>query len=1275
MGGRQAFAAGSLLQQVPPPPSLAGDQEFDNCGIHIPDMAAEDEEESDDDGGGKPASVPERRLLSRVRTQRVCLQKPTTGSKRTSNKSGPRERLERYQGKTACIPSFASDLDGDSTDEDSNHGDGWVIEHNFHLNQNPDRNVTKLGNSTATVGNSFALASQVDGQPDAEMELGTMEEKLASDPPEDISFPLDIQDSMEFVANASDRSMAELYALTDQAGAPRHLMDDIISTMKREKEQRNFSPFMPGITTRKHFFSRVSRKTSYQPPFGINITLESGQKVVVRRFDYLNDLEEKLVSEVYSNLDNIRCDMRHPFANIPPPLDDKQAPHLLDFSWYRDTYNSKFLPMIGGSQFDPWYHLLTLSFYTDATSRALRSIEPVALVDSRLTDVAKRDPNNWIIIGYMPYIEAYSSATRRAYQSRAASTDMTARDYHLCMTVLLEPLLDFVNRKPKLMIRRGQVLRSLKIVTEFSVFTLDNKAADMVCARLKNMQPGSVRMTRRCYCNFDDTAKPLHGCFPVDAYFVQALSQAALGCTYGCFGVDNADVNVPVDDQPHIRNLIKARMGVREGNALAKNMTINDAVNLPSIPLSENLDSWLQYLDIFTNKVNRDAAIKARGVRERLSESILRQVFGSKAVDNPFARLPYGANINGIHSVTTADILHTMKSGVIQHFLNLVIGPMTDGSKAAIDRHVEQMFAKGLNRSGEASNYPRVSFRKGFTKLTELTGSERVGQLFVLAFLLRTKKGRKLLLPRLAANFDENKNKNRDKTVAVEGASRKRKRIAPAAGPHATSIANAGTGLSRDEALQFLRLDKLVVEMEKVHSLPHNLHVRLEEVLKEFLTKDCRQKLYKHKTRILQLPMAISMDYRCSIEPTGSRVDRNHHEQSQQVVMFPPSTIHFDCQTAGVHRTCTLSIDHLSYLCETLLTYWAFLEYADREMLSTENISRASANLELMRRVLVNGTSRGFGTNGYSYQKFIEMFHLLMETPVYGRASGRDTNDGERHLKVWAVRPAKTAQKRDDGTFTGQISIRRAESEVLGKILKSNRVQNRKAGGQPTHNGSKSVGRYRVQSENEGTYLSFRTGKNKDISFEVDPLIVHWLSNETPLLEDETAEPIYMYTKTELADGSIIRCHPDFEGRGPRYDCVSIQEQLGGQMIIRPARVVALLHMLDEVNIGCDAPANAALVMKVIENDASHVDNSQLFRKWTWASDKVGDVYHSRLHLVPMTSIKRTIYCIDEVPCRSLTKPSLDSFRTLECRHLRTEWASQFLTKSSSYLHKKMQGI
>jgi hypothetical protein len=78
------------------------------------------------------------------------------------------------------------------------------------------------------------------------------------------------------------------------------------------------------------------------------------------------------------------------------------------------------------------------------------------------------------------------------------------------------------------------------------------------------------------------------------------------------------------------------------------------------------------------------------------------------------------------------------------------------------------VFCEGHNRSSEKKTYPRVSFTRGYTQLTRLSADERVGQLFVLAVLLQTKHGRKVLEPRFDFDFDTKRDSAKNCLAGVQ---------------------------------------------------------------------------------------------------------------------------------------------------------------------------------------------------------------------------------------------------------------------------------------------------------------------------------------------------------------------------------------------------------------------------------------------------------------------------------------------------------------------------
>ena len=93
-------------------------------------------------------------------------------------------------------------------------------------------------------------------------------------------------------------------------------------------------------------------------------------------------------------------------------------------------------------------------------------------------------------------------------------------------------------------------------------------------------------------------------------------------------------------------------------------------------------------------------------------------------------------------------------------------------------------------------------------------------------------------------------------------------------------------------------------------------------------------------------------------------------------------------------------MDQLSYIVETLLSYWLFVEYGSKLMQNPDNLKTTFQQLELFRNVISNGIDCSLGTNGWKFPKWIEICHLLLEILIYGPPRTHDTNFSEKHLKI-----------------------------------------------------------------------------------------------------------------------------------------------------------------------------------------------------------------------------------------------------------------------------------
>jgi hypothetical protein len=415
----------------------------------------------------------------------------------------------------------------------------------------------------------------------------------------------------------------------------------------------------------------------------------------------------------------------------------------------------------------------------------------------------------------------------------------------------------------------------------------------------------------------------------------------------------------------------------------------------------------------------------------------------------------------------------------------------------------------------------------------------------------------------------------------------------------------------------------------------------------------------------------------CEVKVTTK--EEREREQEKFLEAFPPSSVLFNVDESRKGNSIGLDIDQLSYVVETLLSFWAFVEYAPREDMTPAKVAVASQSLELLRQVLVKGVDRGESTHGWSFQKFVEMYHLIIETPIYGRGSSKDTNVTENLLKGWAVRPSKTAQKREDSIFTGQISLRHAEERMIDRILRSNRIQEKNKRMQKhtdflvdinqeddtTETRSNDViarGLYRLEIKEDGSFQYLPKG----LPFEIDPEVTLFLIRNHGCEEGVMAVTISLYTEMRLHDGQLVRAHPNYNGDGCWYDTFILDG--------RPAKIVAIFK---DPDMEGDLPTHILVQPALKQTQLEKENSSQLFEQWRWRSKETneGGLYGPRLQSVQIQegTINDLVYCIDLCPSRgSLSRQRKEDFGFVHALDPRTDWSLAFLN-SQVHLSKKMK--
>src|SRR5687768_9359198 len=98
-------------------------------------------------------------------------------------------------------------------------------------------------------------------------------------------------------------------------------------------------------------------------------------------------------------------------------------------------------------------------------------------------------------------------------------------------------------------------------------------------------------------------------------------------------------------------------------------------------------------------------------------------------------------------------MMHGFEEGIIPYILHILFDPMPVSMQSDIDLYMEFILSKSNLRSSERDFFPKENFTWGFTRLTLLTASEKVGALMALVLFLKIDQGKSILAPRFQKYF------------------------------------------------------------------------------------------------------------------------------------------------------------------------------------------------------------------------------------------------------------------------------------------------------------------------------------------------------------------------------------------------------------------------------------------------------------------------------------------------------------------------------------------
>jgi hypothetical protein len=1108
------------------------------------------------------------------------------------------------------------------------------------------------------------------------------------------------EQNAQVAAIPQDRSMARIYQTCAQAGAPRYLPDLLMKQLREEHRESNFCPWDAGITQRDAWMHRMSRSVGLKPPEGIPVTLESGQTVTVFRFPFQQSLQQHLVSAVFADLNNLSVNQSDPWGRYTK--DGDVLKDFYDGTWYPESYDD-YENSIRKDELNQFIFNALIAYVdrTHADGIEKNSVEPVMFISALIRQSQRENGNNWFCAGFLPNLKMISAAARRGLKGSKYTKSASIRDYHRCFQILLEPLKEMQKTKPVMDFRRGDRIKTARVVSPFAALQGDNLSHDGTAGRRADYSITSPRLSRRCLTSFSRSADSVHRCSPVSAVALECLTMGALGCLYG-------ERQPPEDGEVPVA----PRM-----------------LGYASIPLSENIDLWKQFVGAKPTKEIRGIYVRYRKIRERICTELLHQVFGSHPVDNAFFGLDCGRNKGGIFRAALADILHTIEEGLIPKFLEVVFGLMPDKQRAVIDHLVETLFANGHNRSGERNLYPRVSFTRGYTQLTRLSANERQGQLFVICILLQTRSGREALRPRFAFNFDEKRRKAKERLAA----SKKERESGNGAGNNANpnggdeisdeggeedeveesdresekedeerrEETGAADGVEEEEEEEKKESDEEEQEEEEkkasdeeekeedsdddsdsldgevkehldrldlsylhqgVHPYLDEFHKRrFEGVLDSILTESGISKIAR-----VQMPPDL-LDYRTVDRPT--KLERA--QESAVEIEHPDLQITEERQ----ENSLKLPMEEFVHLVETIISLIAFLKNGCNLLVSTKTGSdEYDKALELLMRRLVSTVERASSTNQWFLQKSIELMHFKQDILAYGPASGFSTETGERNLKPWAKQPAKTAQRRGDKIFTRQVCERLHESAIISSIARCGPPREEEEPTVIAGEGVRAGGtRFVVELRAGSRAVAFRLGANErkhKIQLDMAEEIVAWFEKKYPT-EEEAQTSIRLFSELGLPQRkgdkkTLLRAHPNYRSEGAWHDYALATYKEVGRHDMEPVYACKLACFFIQPITG----RMMALVQEVTyQTGEQRKRESQLFNHWTMNSKRNAETrrWDAVFTALPVEALSDRIYVIDSNPVDGFSREEREDFDVLVVKYRKEEWPLSFL-KSPEYL-------
>ena len=369
-----------------------------------------------------------------------------------------------------------------------------------------------------------------------------------------------------------------------------------------------------------------------------------------------------------------------PYVNKSDYVDE-----ILDGTWHSESIDRvramESDPFVDGAEFK-----LDIILYCDKTGTAGNQrypLEPFLFTFAQIRRKLRNLPQCWRPAGYIPDLDTKSSAERRYINAR--NRGATSQTYHLCLEQILQGFEEIQKKGMLEWLRIGSYRKFVRIRPEICCIISDGKAADMNTGRTPSTH-STRRISRSCTTLQATCDNVIQECD-----FIKLTPE--LRKHFHAFGASAGDIR---DDSMY---------RIEGSGGGSRKPTKEEAEGIVS---------------------------RAKAELDRQSFVPTRNAFVARCIR-------FGLDPRAIWGASPTDLMHAFQSGIVKYLVKMIIDKLSTAKQVRLDRLVHKLFHN--LRSKEKADYPRLTFSKGFSKLSMITSDEWVGKLFVLLIVLKTEEG------------------------------------------------------------------------------------------------------------------------------------------------------------------------------------------------------------------------------------------------------------------------------------------------------------------------------------------------------------------------------------------------------------------------------------------------------------------------------------------------------------------------------------------------------